>query len=151
MTSDGLHDVGEEWAWKTTFRQDLIGTRDTEFEVLLYDDATDTLTDSSDVGDITTEPTDGNYVRQTVNLDDAAITLSQESGNIRARGEVTFDVDGTTGTVDAAATVIEIQSDIVNSEGSANPHLLDSATLDAGSQDLTNFTSLQLQVDITIN
>jgi len=151
MVSTGLHDTGEEWQQKTTYRQDQIGTRDTTIEVLLFDDSTDTLTDSSDIGDITTEPTDGNYARQTINLDGSDVTLSQNSGDIRATATVTFDVTNTTGTVDAAATVVDFQSDIVNAEGSANPHLLDSGTLDAGSQDLSNFTSLDIQVNIDLN
>ena len=121
MVSDGLHDTGEEWAWKTSFRQDLITARDTEIEVLLFNDSTDGLTDSSDIGDITTEPNDGNYVRQNVTLDTSDWSLSISSGDIRVTGTVTFDVDNTTGTVDAAATVVDLQSDIVNSEGTANP------------------------------
>lgn len=149
MVSTGYSDYGEEWSHKLTYRQDLI-TRDTTIEVLLYDDAADGLTDSSDVGDITTEPTDGNYARQTFTLDSADVTLTQEGGDLRASATVTFDVDGTTGTVDASACVVDFQSDIVNAEGSQNPHHIYSATLDIGSQDLSNFTSIEVtpQLDL---
>lgn len=143
MTSTGLSDLGEEWEHKNAFRQDLI-TRDTTFEVLLYDDSTDSLTDASDVSDITTEPTDGNYTRQTFSLDGSDVTLSVVDGDIRAEATVTFDVDGTTGTVDASACVVSFQSDIVNSETEQNPHHIYSATLDIGSQDLSNFTSIEV-------
>lgn len=143
MASTGLSDYGEEWEHKFAFRQDLI-TRDATVEVLLYDDGTDAITDSDDVGAVTTEPTDGNYTRQTFTLDGADVTITQESGDIRAEATVTFDVDGTTGTVDASMCVVDFQSDVVNSETGQNPHHIYSATLDIGSQDLANFTSIEV-------
>ena len=143
MTSTGLSNFGEEWGQKNSFRQDLI-TRDTTVEVLLYDDSTDNLTDEDDVDDITTEPTDGNYTRQTFTLDGSDVTLSVADGDMRAEATVTFDVDGTTGTVDASACVVSFQSDIVNDETEQNPHHIYSATLDIGSQDLSNFTSIEV-------
>jgi len=143
LTSTGYSNYGEEWAHKNAFRQDLI-TRDTTVEVLLFDDGTDNTDDTSDVGDITTEPTDGNYTRQTFTLDSTDVTLSQDGGDLRAETTVTFDVDGTTGTVNASAVVVDFQSDVVNSETAQNPHLLYSATLDIGSQDLANFTSIEV-------
>jgi len=149
MVSSGLHDVGEEWAQKLTYRQDTI-TRDTTLEVLLYDDSTDALTDSSDIGDVTTEPTDGNYTRQTVNLDSADVTLSVEGGNLQAQALVTFDVTDTTGEVDAWGAVNDVQSDIVNAEGAANPHLISTASI--GTTNLSNFTSdFTVEVNITLN
>lgn len=149
MVSTGYSDVGEEWSQKSTYRQDLI-TRDTTIEVLLYDDATDSLDDTSDVGDITTEPNDGNYARQTFTLDSTDVSLSVQSGDLRAEATVTFDVDGTTGTVDASGCVISFQSDVVNSEGSQSPHLIYTATLDIGSVDLANFTSLETNVQLDL-
>jgi len=150
MVSEGYHDTGAEWAHKFAFRQDTI-TRDDTIEVLLYDDSTDALTDSSDVGDITTEPTDGDYARQTFTLDDTDVTLSEEAGQIRAEATVTFDVTDTTGTVDATQTVVDFQSDVVNDESDANPHFLYSATLDFGSADLSQFDNLQTTVVIDLD
>jgi hypothetical protein len=80
MVSSGYSDVGEEWKQKLLYRQDLI-TRDTTIEVLLYDDSADSLTDSSDIGDVTTEPTDGNYTRQTFTLDSGDADLSNFTGS----------------------------------------------------------------------
>ncbi len=150
MVSTGLHDTGEEWEHKFAFRQDTI-TRDTGLDVLIYDDSTDALSDSSDVGDITTEPTDGNYTRQTLTLDSSDVSLSVVSGNLRVEGTVTFDVDGTTGTADAWGCVNDFTSDVVNSETGANPHLVSTATFDEGSQDLSNFTSLDVTIRIDLN
>jgi len=150
MASTGYTDVGEEWSQKSSWRQDLI-TRDTTLEVLVFDDSTDATSDTSDVGDITTEPTDGNYTRQTVTLDSADISLSIDSGDLRASGTVTFDMDGTTGTADAWGAVIDFQSDVVNSETAQNPHLISTATFDRGSQDLSNFTSLDVTINLDLN
>ena len=150
MVSTGYHDTGEEWAHKFAFRQDTI-TRDATVEVLLYDDSVDALDDTSDVGDITTEPTDGNYARQTFTLDGSDVELSVVDGQLRAEATVTFDVTDTTGTVDATQTIVDFQSDIVNSETEANPHFLYSATLDFGSADLSQFDNLQTTVVIDLN
>jgi len=145
MVSTGLHNVGEEWSQKTNFRQDLL-TRDTTLDVLLFDDSVDGLTDSSDIGDITTEPTDGNYTRQTVTLDSADVSFSVVDGDLRAEAVLTFDVENTTGTVDSWGSVIEFQSDVVNSEASANPHLLATANFRDGSRDLSNYLTFDLDV-----
>jgi hypothetical protein len=144
MTSTGLSDFGEEYEHKYAFRQDLLGTRDTTVEVLLYDDSTDTIGDADDVSAVTTEPTDGNYARQTFTLDSTDVSITQEGGDIRAEATVTFDVDGTTGTVDASMCVVDFKSDVVNAETGQNPHHIYSATLDIGSQDLSNFTSIEV-------
>lgn len=150
MVSTGYSNVGEEWAHKLAFRQDQI-TRDTTLEVLLYDDSTDSLDDTSDIGDVTTEPNDGNYARQTVTLDSADVSLSVSSGDLRAEYTVTFDVTNTTGTVDASGVVTDFQSDVVNSESSQNSHLITTSTLDIGSQDLSNFNNLETTVRLDLN
>ena len=150
MVSTGYHETGAEWAHKFAFRQDTI-TRDDTIEVLLYDDSTDELTDSSDVGDITTEPDDGDYARQTFTLDDPDVDLSFVDGQLRAEATVVFNVTDTTGEVDATQTIVDFQSDIVNSETEANPHFLYSATLDFGTADLSQFDNLQTTVVIDLN
>jgi len=150
MVSTGYTNVGEEWSQKSSWRQDLI-TRDTTLEILVFDDSTDATSDTSDIGDITTEPTDGNYTRQTLTLDSADVSLSVEGGDLRASGTVTFDMDGTTGTASAWGAVVDFQSDVVNSETGQNPHLISTATFDAGSQDLSNFTSLEVIINLDLN
>lgn len=148
MTSVGYHNTGEEWSHKNDFRQDEI-TRDTSFEILLYNDGTDELDDSSDIGDITTEPDDGEYARQTQTLDSDDFPLSVADGDIRTETEVVFDTTDTTGEVDAYAVVVNFQSDVVNSETEANPHLLTSSAFDDGSsRDLGQFEELTVTVRI---
>lgn len=149
MASTGYTDYGEELAQKNQWRQDTLGTRDTTAEALLYDDSTDSLSDSSDIGDVTTEPSDGNYTRQTLNLDGSDLSLSQSGGDLRVTGTVTFDVTNTTGSIDAWGIVLSFQSDIVNSEGSQNPHLISTATL-GSTRDLTNYSSLDIEVRLDL-
>ena len=150
MVSSGYHETGAEWAHKFAFRQDTI-TRDDTIEVLLYDDSVDELDDTSDVGDITTEPDDGDYERQTFTLDDDDVDLSFVDGQLRAEATVVFNVSGTTGEVDATQTIVDFQSDVVNAEEEANPHFLYSATLDFGTADLSQFDNLQTTVIIDLN
>lgn len=150
MATDGLSNRAEEWIWKTCFRQDRIGTRDTAIDVLLYNDASDALDDTSDVGDITTEPNDGNYTRQTLSLDSSDLRVKVVGGEVRVAGDVTFDVANTTGTVDAWAAVVEFKSDIVDSETSQNPHLLASSPM-AKSLDLGNYESRSVGIRFGLN
>ena len=143
MAVNGTHDVGEEFKQKSIFRQDTL-TRPGTLEVLLYNDSTDNLSESSDVGDVTTEPTAGNYTRQTVNFDTWDLTLSVDgSGDLQADGSVTFDTLDTGNTVDGYALVASFQSDVVNAEAGANDHIIASATF--GTTDLSNFS------DVTVN
>lgn len=151
MVVDGYSDWGEEWAQKWAWRQDLLGTRDTTAQVLLYDDSTDQIGESDDLGAVTTEPTDGNYTQQVFSLDDPKVSLTVVDGKIQAEAEVTFDVTNTTGTIDSSMTTITFQSDIVNSESSQNPHHITSATAGTGSRNLSDFTEITVTVRLTLN
>lgn len=138
MASVGYTTLGCEWKQKFLYRQDQI-SRDTSLEVLLYNDSSDSLDDSSDVGDINTEPTDGNYSRVTITLDGSAVSLSVQSGEVQANYEPTFDVTDTTGTIDSIAVLNDFTSDVVNSETGANTHLLYADEI--GTADLANYES----------
>jgi len=150
MAVNGTHDTGEEWKQKVLYRQDLINSRDASIDVGLYNDATDALSDSDDIAAITTEPTTGNYSRKSLGLDSTDINLSVDAnGDLKADGTVTFDVTDTGETVDGFFAVVNFQSDIVNAETSQNDHLLVSATF--GSTDLSNFTSIDVTVEDTLD
>jgi hypothetical protein len=144
MVSTGYTDLGEEWSQKLTWRSDLI-SRDTSIEMLLYEDSTDQLDDTSDVGDITTELSGGGYSRQALQLDSQDITLNQTFGNMRVRGTATFDLEATVGSFDAYGLVVEFASDIVLSESQPSEHLIATATLDGGPYAAGNFTTFGVQ------
>lgn len=149
MATQGYSNVGEEWAQKWCFRQDVTGIRDTSVEILLYNDTTDALSDSSDIGNITTEPNDGNYVRQTVTLDSADFSLSFPSADVRATTvTVTFDVTNTTGSVDAWGAVVSFQSDVVNSETGQNPHLIATGTFSSVDLSANDKVDVTAQFDL---
>jgi hypothetical protein len=149
MLSAGYTDLGEEWAQKTTFRQDEI-TRDPTLTVVLFDDSVDQLDDTSDAGDVTTEPTTGAYSPETVTLDSTDIELSRKDGDLRAEALVGFDLSNTIDTIDATAALIEFTSDVVNQETSPNTHLIYSAPLEAGTTDTARFTSLEVQLQLDL-
>ena len=106
-----LHETGEEFIQKLVWTPSEI-TRPSNLEVLLFDNSEDDLTDSSDVEDIETEPTDGNYTRQTVSFDsDGFSILTEDSDSVADMIDITFDVINTTGDVDAFAVIGEFESD----------------------------------------
>jgi hypothetical protein len=144
MVSAGYHDVGEEWCQKLTFRRDLI-SRSTTATVILFDDSVDNLTDASDIGDVTTEPTTGNYAPVTFQLDGDDIAISdQNDDDLRAEASLLFDLNNTSDPIDSAGVIVDFQSDIVNSESSQNPHLIYSAPLDNSPVDASNFSAVEV-------
>lgn len=118
-----LYDTGEEILIKNFFTDEL--TRPSSITIGLYNDSTDNLSDSGDVGDITTEPTGGSYSRQTVNFGTGDMT-SSDNGNSNWEvtfDQLTFDTSDSSQTVDHYFVVINFQSED-KGDGSAQDHLL---------------------------
>lgn len=123
------HIYGEEWAQKLSYRTDLI-TRDTTLELALFDadDAASgiTVTDTTDVTSVSsTEPSGGNYVRQTVTLDSSDVTITK-NGDSNYQADIAtqvFNIDGSTGTINAYAVIGTFQSDEAG-DGSPSKHVL---------------------------
>lgn len=133
MSNTLLHNHGEE------FMQDLVVSSGKTFQISLYNDSTDALGESADIGDITTEPTGSAFARQS----DAAsgFSVSSVSGNIQISGTTqTFDVSDSTQTVDSVFVIVNYQSDVVSADGSATDHLYYTNALDQ-SYDLSQFDS----------
>lgn len=130
-----LHDTGEEY-----YQDKLSGET---FSIGLFNDATDAMVDSDDIGNITTEPSDGNYVRQT----GVSFSSSDSGGDwtLTNDSQVSFDVTNTTGTVDAYFIVVNFQSDD-KGDASANDHLLATGSL-SQSYDLSNLDTLNLSAN----
>lgn len=124
-----LHDTGEEYILDVVM--DGTETRVTSVTIGLYNDGTDALTDSSDVGDITTEPTGSAYARQTVTLDATDVTNSDVSGDWESEFvQQTFDVSDSSQDVDAYFVVVNFDSDDAGDAGTATDHLFFTGTLD---------------------
>lgn len=127
-----LTDLGEEWM--ITNNLDSVSV-----DVGLYNDATDAVSDTDDLP-LSTEPSDGNYVRQT----GQAVSASDISGNWGVDNDsvVTFDVTNTTGTVDSYFFVANFQANDTG-DGAATDHLVLTGSL-SQSYDLSNLDTLEV-------
>ena len=127
-----LTDLGEEYTLETALEG-------VSITIGLYDDSTDAIGDTNDIADITTEPSDGNYARQTDTL-----TLVDESGDWAAEtsSQVSFDVTSTTGTVDSYFVVVNFTADDTG-DGGATDHLACTGAL-SQSYDLSNVDTLNI-------
>lgn len=122
-----LHDTGEEAILDDFFEESL--SKPADVEVLLFNDNTDALSDSSDIGDISTEPTGSAYARQTASFGTADYTNQQNSGDWETIiADQTFDTSDSGQAVDAYAVVINYTSDTTGDAG-ANDHLLFTGSL----------------------
>ena len=128
-----LTDLGEEW----TMKFDLTGVT---VDVGLYNDSTDSISDTSDLSDITSEPSDGNYSRQT----GVAFSVSDEGGDWQFDNDstISFDVTSTTGTVDSYFIVANFQASDTG-DGSPQDHVVVTGSL-SQSYDLSNLDTLDL-------
>lgn len=138
-----LTDLGEEWMVKTNLDTASV-------DVGLYNDSTDTISDTDDVGAITTEPSDGNYTRQT----GVALSASDISGDwgVDNDSQISFDVTNTTGTVDSYFFVANFQASDT-SDSTATDHLVLTGSL-SQSYDLSNVDTLDISAGtsgVTVN
>lgn len=123
MTQDLLVDFGEEYLMKN-------GADGATVTVALYDDSVDALSDTSDVSDITTEPGNANYSRQS-----DTVTVSQNgSGNWEFNNDNKMSFDFTdVGSGDTAETSVDTAAIIINftasGDTSGTDHLISNPAL----------------------
>lgn len=135
MSNTLLHDHGEE------FVQDLIINSGETFQIGLYNDATDTLSDSSDISAITTEPAGSAYARQSETASSFSASLDGSNDIVITGSTQTFDVSDSTQTVDSVFVVVNFASDVVSADGGTQTdHLFFTNALDQ-SYDLSQFSS----------
>jgi len=125
-----LFQTGEEFAIRGIV-QDSGLSYDTTLEISLYNQSTDTLGDGSGPADITTEPTGSNFARETITLDSAEITTSQ---NTNTNYQFVFEdqtliTDDSTQDVDAYVVFVTFQSDL-EGDSSNTEHLFFAGNLD---------------------
>jgi len=138
-----LHDTGEELIMDTMFRADTF-TKPANVDVGLFNDATDALSDASDVSSITTEPTGGSYSRQTASLDGTDFTNEDSGGDWQTTiADQTFDTSDSTQNVDAYFVIANFDSDDAGDGGAAADHLFWTGELDQ-SYDLGSVDTLTL-------
>jgi hypothetical protein len=138
MAQDILVDLGEEFVVKN----DLEGV---SVDIGLYNDATDGLTDTSDISDISTEPGNANYSRQSTTL--SVLDISGNWGAETAT-DISFDFsdvqpgDTEDVTVDTGFVVVNFQAEDTG-DGSANDHLFGNFALTQDRQ-TREFDELQI-------
>lgn len=112
-----LTDLGEEWTLKTALEGASIS-------VGLYYDATDAVSEGDDLP-LSTEPSGGNYARQS-----ASLTLADTSSDWAAKtsGDTVFDVSSTSGSVDSYFVVANFTANDT-SDSSSTDHLVATGAL----------------------
>ena len=103
----------------------------------LYNDATDTITETDDLSAITTEPAGADYARQS-----STVTTSQLSGNYGFDNDnlISFDPGESTQTVDHVAFIANFASTVAGDGGTATDHLIGVEPLPQ-SYDLSGYSS----------
>lgn len=129
--------LGEEFTQKWTFRQDeisrdvtlVIGLWDSQNESS-YDSGNDSLPDTMDISDFDSEPSDGNYARQNLNMDSTDVSVLASGGNwVSELANHDFDVRNTTGFADHYFVAATFQAEETG-DSSQNLHLLYVGQLD---------------------
>ena len=138
-----LTNIGEEWYTETSVDGATV-------TLGLYDDSTDTLSDSSVLSDVTTEPSGSAYARQ-----NSTVTTTQISSDFGFDNDsqISFDTSDSSATVDAAFVVVNFTSDSVAGDGSATDHLVAAGDL-SQSRDLSQIDTLNISagdLQVTIN
>lgn len=143
MTQNLLVDLGEEYMIKN-------GLDAITVTVGVYNDATDALSDTSDVGAITTEPTNTNYSTASVTLSAADL-----AGNWGVDNDTSFSFDfsdqTTSENVDTFYVSYSFQA-VDTSDGSVNEHLIANPamtqTRDIGSVDTIDVSAGDLEITV---
>lgn len=141
MTQDLLVDHGEEYLMKNGFDSLTV-------TVGLYDDSSDNLSETSDMTNINSEPSNSNYAAQSV-----TVSANDISGNwgVHNDSKITFDFSDTTTSknVDTAYVSYSFTSE---DETSSNEHLLAnpalSQTRDVGSIDTLEIAAGDLEIKV---
>lgn len=130
--ADLVTNIGKEYVFDVQQDTDSI-------DLLLYNDATDSLTEGDDLAAITTEPdTAQTYARQNSAIQTLSINTNYGFDN---EADFTFDVSGNSETVDAAGLVANFASTVAGDGGTATDHLVAAAFL-TQTRDLSNFDTI---------
>lgn len=133
-----LTDLGEEYTLETALEASSI-------TVGLYHDTNNSpsIGEDSDVADINTEPSSGNYARQT----DSFTLQDNASNNWQAvnTNAMTFDVTNTTENVDSYFIIVNFQADDTG-DGSAIDHLIVTGGL-SQERDLSQIDTLEINAN----
>lgn len=128
-----ITNIGEEWFVEAALNGESV-------DVGLFNNSTDSLSDTSTLSDITTEPGGGAYSRQSTAVSTLAIGSDFGFDN---DSQLQFDVSDSSNTVDHVFVVVNFQSDGVAGDGSATDHLVGIAAL-TQSRDISGLSTLTI-------
>lgn len=136
-------DLGEEFETRSVWKPGSF-TKPGSVDMGLYLDATDGISDGDDLAQITTEPSGASYARQSISIDSADITISDNSNdNWQVTfADQTFDLSDSSQNIDGYFIVANFQA-VDTGDGSANDHLIFTGALPQefdGSQTGSSFT-----------
>lgn len=144
--ADGLKDDGEELLLKRCFRDDTI-TMPTSVTLHIFNDNTDSISDSGDFSSITTQPAStgsATYSPQTASLDTGSVTTSFVSSNWQIDiADQSFDVSSLAASKTACHYAISASVQL-SGDGSPTRNLLWTGALDQ-SYDLGQISTFTLQ------
>lgn len=136
-----LHDTGEEFIVDVVFRSDTL-TKPGNVTIGLFNDSTDSLSDGSNVGDISTEPSGGSYSPQTASFDSGDFSNTDSGGDWQTTiTDQTFDTSDSSQDVDAYYIGVSYNSD--DEGGTDAEHLFWTGNLDQ-TYDLNSVDTLTL-------
>lgn len=128
-----LTDVGEEYTLKTALEG-------VTLSVGLYNDATDSISDTDDIASLTTEPGGAAYARQS----DTFSLIDNGSGDwqLDNDAQLTFDTTDSSNTVDSYFIVASFQASDTG-DGGATDHMIATGAL-SQSRDLSQIDTLNI-------
>lgn len=136
-----LTDLGEEHFVKNGLK--------VSFDFGLYDDGTDAIVDTDDVGAITTEPSGSAYARQSVTI--SSTEVQDLSGDWGFQVTVTFDTsDSSQTSIDGTFGVVNFQAEDTG-DASAQDHLHHTAGPFGTERDLSNVDTLDVTITVTVS
>ena len=102
-----LHNLGEEAVLDAFFGQAK------NVEVFLYNESSSTIADAGTMSDVQGEPTDGNYTRKTYALNVDFVKDTSSGNTLYEITNMEWDVENTTGTVDAYGVIDQSSGDLL--------------------------------------
>lgn len=138
----GLHNTGEEYIVDVLFDGSI--SRVTSVDMTLFNDSTDSLSETSDLSAISTEPAGGSFSRQTVNLNTTDVTNSKSGGDYQSDfAKQTFDTSDSSQSVDSYAIIVNFDSDEAGDGGTPSDHLFFTGGL-GGTSDLSQIDTFEV-------
>jgi len=130
-----LTDLGEEWLLKTN-------ADSATLDVGLYNDSTDSIGETNDLTNITTEPSGGSYARQSTAFSARDVGGDWQLDN---DAQITFDTSDSSQTVDSYFIVANFQATDTG-DGSPQDHLIATGSL-SQSYDLSSVDTLNINAN----